>query len=70
MSSSCSGLSRVLVAVATALVSASSPCPQAWGPPGVQYGQPGRSVKLCCPGVTAGKFNWYVLSICQVPGLF
>ncbi|KAI2552495.1 interleukin 11 receptor subunit alpha [Homo sapiens] len=54
MSSSCSGLSRVLVAVATALVSASSPCPQAWGPPGVQYGQPGRSVKLCCPGVTAG----------------
>ncbi|KAB1252267.1 Galactose-1-phosphate uridylyltransferase [Camelus dromedarius] len=34
MSSSCSGLSRVLVAVATALVSASSPCPQAWGPPG------------------------------------
>ncbi|OWK07253.1 IL11RA [Cervus elaphus hippelaphus] len=34
MSSSCSGLSRVLVAVAAALVSASSPCPQAWGPPG------------------------------------
>ncbi|XP_074251103.1 interleukin-11 receptor subunit alpha isoform X5 [Saimiri boliviensis] len=55
MNSSCSGLSRVLVAVATALVSASSPCPQAWGPPGVQYGQLGRSVKLCCPGVIAGK---------------
>ncbi|XP_062938049.1 galactose-1-phosphate uridylyltransferase isoform X5 [Cynocephalus volans] len=54
MSSSCSGLSRVLVAVATALVSASSPCLQVWGPPGVQYGQPGRSVMLCCPGVTAG----------------
>ncbi|PNI99085.1 T0050439 isoform 1, partial [Pan troglodytes] len=60
MSSSCSGLSRVLVAVATALVSASSPCPQAWGPPGVQYGQPGRSVKLCCPGVTAGDpVSWF-----------
>ncbi|XP_040595713.1 interleukin-11 receptor subunit alpha isoform X5 [Mesocricetus auratus] len=55
MSSSCSGLSRVLVAVATALVSSSSPCPQAWGPPGVQYGQPGRSVTLCCPGVNAGE---------------
>lgn len=34
MSSSCSGLSRVLLAVAIALVSAASPCPQAWGPPG------------------------------------
>ncbi|XP_012512275.1 PREDICTED: interleukin-11 receptor subunit alpha isoform X2 [Propithecus coquereli] len=60
MSSSCSGLSRVLVAVATALVSASSPCPQAWGPPGVQYGQPGRPVMLCCPGVTAGApVSWF-----------
>ncbi|XP_032155754.1 interleukin-11 receptor subunit alpha isoform X1 [Sapajus apella] len=60
MSSSCSGLSRVLVAVATALVSASSPCPQAWGPPGVQYGQLGRSVKLCCPGVIAGDpVSWF-----------
>nr|XP_045229343.1 interleukin-11 receptor subunit alpha isoform X4 [Macaca fascicularis]XP_045229354.1 interleukin-11 receptor subunit alpha isoform X4 [Macaca fascicularis] len=60
MSSGCSGLSRVLVAVATALVSASSSCPQAWGPPGVQYGQPGRSVKLCCPGVTAGDpVSWF-----------
>nr|6O4P_A Chain A, Interleukin-11 receptor subunit alpha [Homo sapiens]6O4P_B Chain B, Interleukin-11 receptor subunit alpha [Homo sapiens] len=38
----------------------SSPCPQAWGPPGVQYGQPGRSVKLCCPGVTAGDpVSWF-----------
>ncbi|XP_003470731.3 interleukin-11 receptor subunit alpha isoform X6 [Cavia porcellus] len=54
MSSSCSGLSRVLVAVAIALVPASSPCPQAWGPPGVQYGQPGRPVRLCCPGVSSG----------------
>nr|XP_012318670.1 interleukin-11 receptor subunit alpha isoform X1 [Aotus nancymaae] len=60
MSSSCSGLIRVLVAVATALVSASSPCPQAWGSPGVQYGQLGRSVKLCCPGVTAGDpVSWF-----------
>ncbi|XP_047379837.1 interleukin-11 receptor subunit alpha isoform X2 [Sciurus carolinensis] len=60
MSSSCSGLSKVLVAVATALVSASSPCPQAWGPPGVQYGQPGRSVMLCCPGVNAGTpVSWF-----------
>lgn len=60
MSSSCSGLSRVLVAVATALVSSSSPCPQAWGPPGVQYGQPGRSVTLCCPGVNAGTpVSWF-----------
>lgn len=60
MSSSCSGLSRVLVAVATALVSSSSPCPQAWGPPGVQYGQLGRSVTLCCPGVNAGiPVSWF-----------
>ncbi|XP_052572163.1 interleukin-11 receptor subunit alpha isoform X3 [Peromyscus californicus insignis] len=60
MSSSCSGLSRVLVAVAAALVSSSSPCPQAWGPPGVQYGQPGRSVMLCCPGVNAGTpVSWF-----------
>ncbi|XP_064147848.1 interleukin-11 receptor subunit alpha isoform X3 [Loxodonta africana] len=60
MSSSCSGLSRVLVAVATALVSVSSPCPQAWGPPGVQYGQLGKSVMLCCPGVTAGaSVSWF-----------
>ncbi|XP_053425874.1 interleukin-11 receptor subunit alpha isoform X2 [Nycticebus coucang] len=60
MSSSCSGLSRVLVAVATALISASSPCPQAWGPPGVQYGQPGKSLVLCCPGVTAGApVSWF-----------
>uniref|UniRef100_G1NZB1 Interleukin 11 receptor subunit alpha n=1 Tax=Myotis lucifugus TaxID=59463 RepID=G1NZB1_MYOLU len=60
MSSSCSGLSRVLVAVAAALVSASSSCPQAWGPPGVQYGQPGRSMTLCCPGVTAGTpVSWF-----------
>ncbi|XP_025790183.1 LOW QUALITY PROTEIN: interleukin-11 receptor subunit alpha [Puma concolor] len=60
MSSSCSGLSRVLVAVATALVSTSSPCPQAWGPPGVQYGQPGRSMTLCCPGVTSGApVSWF-----------
>ncbi|XP_041523660.1 interleukin-11 receptor subunit alpha isoform X1 [Microtus oregoni] len=60
MSSSCSGLSRVLVAVATALVSSSSPCPQAWGPPGVQYGQLGRSVMLCCPGVDAGTpVSWF-----------
>nr|XP_040141894.1 interleukin-11 receptor subunit alpha isoform X2 [Ictidomys tridecemlineatus] len=60
MSSSCSGLSKVLVAVATALVSASSLCPQAWGPPGVQYGQPGRSVMLCCPGVSAGTpVSWF-----------
>ncbi|XP_032333421.1 interleukin-11 receptor subunit alpha isoform X3 [Camelus ferus] len=43
MSSSCSGLSRVLVAVATALVSASSPCPQAWGPPD----PPARPVVSC-----------------------
>lgn len=60
MSSSCSGLTRVLVAVATALVSSSSPCPQAWGPPGVQYGQPGRPVMLCCPGVSAGTpVSWF-----------
>ncbi|XP_006143207.2 interleukin-11 receptor subunit alpha [Tupaia chinensis] len=60
MSSCCSGLSRVLVAVATALVSASSPCPQAWGSPGVQYGQLGRSVMLCCPGVTGGApVSWF-----------
>lgn len=60
MSSSCSRLSRVLVAIATALVSASSPCPQGWGPPGVQYGQPGRPVMLCCPGVSAGTpVNWF-----------
>nr|XP_004658538.2 interleukin-11 receptor subunit alpha isoform X1 [Jaculus jaculus]XP_045016260.1 interleukin-11 receptor subunit alpha isoform X1 [Jaculus jaculus] len=60
MSSSCTGLSRVLVAVAAALVSSSSPCPQAWGPPGVQYGQPGRSVILCCPGVSAGTpVSWF-----------
>ncbi|XP_006939300.2 interleukin-11 receptor subunit alpha isoform X3 [Felis catus] len=60
MSSSCSGLSRVLVAVAIALVSTSSPCPQAWGPPGVQYGQPGRSMTLCCPGVTSGApVSWF-----------
>lgn len=60
MSSSCSGLTRVLVAVATALVSSSSPCPQAWGPPGVQYGQPGRPVMLCCPGVNAGTpVSWF-----------
>ncbi|GAB1288418.1 Interleukin-11 receptor subunit alpha-1 [Apodemus speciosus] len=60
MSSSCSGLTRVLVAVATALVSSSSPCPQAWGPPGVQYGQPGRPVMLCCPGVDAGTaVSWF-----------
>ncbi|XP_006898588.1 PREDICTED: interleukin-11 receptor subunit alpha [Elephantulus edwardii] len=60
MSSSCSGLSRVLVAVATALVSVSSSCPQAWGPPGVQYGQLGRSVMLCCPGVAAGTLvSWF-----------
>ncbi|XP_037654004.1 interleukin-11 receptor subunit alpha isoform X2 [Choloepus didactylus] len=58
MSSSCSGLSRVLVAIVTALVSASSSCPQAWGPPGVQYGQPGRSVTLCCPGVTGAPVSW------------
>ncbi|XP_077003962.1 interleukin-11 receptor subunit alpha [Tamandua tetradactyla] len=58
MSSSCSGLSQVLVAIATALVSASSLCPQAWGPPGVQYGQPGRSVTLCCPGVTGAPVSW------------
>ncbi|XP_017655920.1 interleukin-11 receptor subunit alpha isoform X2 [Nannospalax galili] len=60
MSSSCSGLSRVLVAVATALVSSSSLCPQDWGPPGVQYGQLGRPVMLCCPGVTAGMLvSWF-----------
>uniref|UniRef100_A0A452TJP4 Interleukin 11 receptor subunit alpha n=1 Tax=Ursus maritimus TaxID=29073 RepID=A0A452TJP4_URSMA len=60
MSSSCSGLSRVLLAVAIVLVSAASPCPQAWGPPGVQYGQPGRSMTLCCPGVTAGApVSWF-----------
>lgn len=60
MSSSRSGLSRVLVAVAAALVSASSPCPQAWGPQGVQYGQLGKSVLLCCPGVTAGALvSWF-----------
>ncbi|XP_015985942.2 interleukin-11 receptor subunit alpha isoform X1 [Rousettus aegyptiacus] len=60
MSSSCSGLSRVLVAVATALASASSSCPETWGSPGVQYGQPGRSMKLCCPGVTAGApVSWF-----------
>ncbi|XP_032979183.1 interleukin-11 receptor subunit alpha isoform X3 [Rhinolophus ferrumequinum] len=60
MSSSCTGLSRVLVAVATALVSAASSCPQAWGPPGVQYGQSGRSMTLCCPGVTAGApVSWF-----------
>nr|XP_012417539.1 PREDICTED: interleukin-11 receptor subunit alpha isoform X2 [Odobenus rosmarus divergens] len=60
MSSSCSGLSRVLLAVAIALVSAASPCPQAWGPPGFQYGQPGRSMTLCCPGVTAGApVSWF-----------
>lgn len=60
MSSSCSGLSRVLVAVVTTLLSASSPCPQAWGPPGVQYGQPGKPVTLCCPGVTAGTpVSWF-----------
>lgn len=44
MSSSCSGLSRVLVAMATALVSASSPCLQTWGPPGPQ-----------CPGFGTGR---------------
>ncbi|XP_006863224.1 PREDICTED: interleukin-11 receptor subunit alpha [Chrysochloris asiatica] len=54
MSSSRSGLSRVLVAVTVALVSVSSPCPQAWGPPGLQYGHLGQSVTLCCPGVTVG----------------
>ncbi|XP_017513449.2 galactose-1-phosphate uridylyltransferase isoform X6 [Manis javanica] len=60
MSSSCSGLSRVLVAMATALVSASSPCLQTWGPPGVQYGQPGSSMTLCCPGVTIGApVSWF-----------
>ncbi|XP_036753953.1 interleukin-11 receptor subunit alpha isoform X6 [Manis pentadactyla] len=60
MSSSCSGLSRVLVAMATALVSASSPCLQTWGPPGVQYGQPGSSMTLCCPGVTVGApVSWF-----------
>ncbi|XP_021490107.1 interleukin-11 receptor subunit alpha isoform X4 [Meriones unguiculatus] len=60
MSSSCSGLSRVLVVVATALVSSSSSCPQAWGPPGVQYGQPGRPAMLCCPGVSAGTpVSWF-----------
>uniref|UniRef100_A0A8C0X2P0 Interleukin-11 receptor subunit alpha n=1 Tax=Castor canadensis TaxID=51338 RepID=A0A8C0X2P0_CASCN len=60
MSCSCLGLSRVLVAVATALVSSSSPCPQAWGPPGVQYGQLGKSVMLCCPGVSAGTpVSWF-----------
>ncbi|EDL98693.1 interleukin 11 receptor, alpha chain 1, isoform CRA_a [Rattus norvegicus] len=60
MSSSRSGLTRVLVAVATALVSSSTPCPQAWGPPGVQYGQPGRPVMLCCPGVNAGTpVSWF-----------
>ncbi|XP_051014055.1 interleukin-11 receptor subunit alpha [Acomys russatus] len=60
MNSSCSGLSRVLVAVATALVSSSSLCPQAWGPPGVQYAQPGRPAMLCCPGVNSGTpVSWF-----------
>lgn len=61
MSSSRSGLSRVLVAVAAAaLVSVSSAGPQAWGPPGVQYGQPGRPLKLLCPGATAGtSVSWF-----------
>ncbi|XP_054996053.1 interleukin-11 receptor subunit alpha [Sorex araneus] len=60
MSSSCSGLSRVLVAVAAALVSASAAGPQAWGPPGVQYGQAGRPLTLRCPGVTAGvPVSWF-----------
>ncbi|XP_007945235.1 interleukin-11 receptor subunit alpha [Orycteropus afer afer] len=60
MSSCCPGLGRLLVAVATALGSVSSPCPQAWGPPGAQYGQLGRSVALCCPGVAAGvPVSWF-----------
>ncbi|KAM5298453.1 interleukin-11 receptor subunit alpha [Ctenodactylus gundi] len=60
MSSSCSGLSKVLVAVAVTLVSASSPSPRAWGPPGVQYGQLGQSVILSCPGVSAGTpVSWF-----------
>ncbi|XP_012882051.1 PREDICTED: interleukin-11 receptor subunit alpha [Dipodomys ordii] len=60
MSHSYSGLSRVLVVVAAALVSSSSLCPQAWGPSGVQYGQLGKSVMLCCPGVNAGTpVSWF-----------
>ncbi|KAM4876985.1 interleukin-11 receptor subunit alpha isoform 2-T2 [Thomomys bottae] len=79
MSHSYSGLSRVLVVVAAALVSSSSSCPQAWGPSesglegkemknitskvpfsGVQYGQLGKSVMLCCPGVNAGTpVSWF-----------
>ncbi|KAI2552496.1 interleukin 11 receptor subunit alpha [Homo sapiens] len=54
MSSSCSGLSRVLVAVATALVSASSPCPQAWGPPGTQCPGFGMGSQSCSRDLTLG----------------
>ncbi|XP_045145251.1 interleukin-11 receptor subunit alpha isoform X2 [Echinops telfairi] len=60
MSSRCSGLSRFLVAVTIALVSVTSPCPQAWDSPGVQYGELGRSVTVCCPGVPTGTpVSWF-----------
>ncbi|XP_078008823.1 interleukin-11 receptor subunit alpha isoform X8 [Phascolarctos cinereus] len=68
MSSSCSGLGRVLVIVAAALVSVSSTGPEAWGPPefiptpppGVQYGQLGETIVLLCPGVTLGTLvSWH-----------
>ncbi|XP_031801284.1 galactose-1-phosphate uridylyltransferase isoform X4 [Sarcophilus harrisii] len=60
MSSSCSGLGRVLVIVAAALVSVSPTGPEAWGPPGVQYGQLGETVVLLCPGVAPGTLiSWH-----------
>ncbi|XP_027695372.1 interleukin-11 receptor subunit alpha isoform X2 [Vombatus ursinus] len=60
MSSSCFGLGRVLVIVAAALVSVPSTGPEAWGPPGVQYGQLGETVVLLCPGVTLGTLvSWH-----------
>ncbi|XP_075416184.1 interleukin-11 receptor subunit alpha isoform X2 [Tenrec ecaudatus] len=60
MSSRCSGLSRFLVAVTIALASVTSPCPQAWDIPEVQYGQLGRSVTLYCPGVPTGTpVSWF-----------
>ncbi|XP_072462653.1 interleukin-11 receptor subunit alpha isoform X3 [Notamacropus eugenii] len=60
MSSSCSGLGRVLVIVAAALVSVSSTGPEVWGPPGVQYGQLGETIVLLCPGVTPGTLvSWH-----------
>uniref|UniRef100_A0A5F8H3H9 Interleukin-11 receptor subunit alpha n=1 Tax=Monodelphis domestica TaxID=13616 RepID=A0A5F8H3H9_MONDO len=60
MSNGCSGLGRVLVTVAAALVSVSTTDSESWGPPGVQYGQLGETIVLLCPGVAPGTLvSWH-----------